>query len=451
MRRIYRNGAALAGEDFELWEDVQLLVEDGRIVRIGRRSADMAEACPGEAGDGDSAPQAGREEMRFASTGDPCEVVDLKGALLLPGFVNTHCHLPMTLFRGLGGGLPLQRWLSEVIFPLERELTEEDVALGARLALAEMIRGGTTAFADMYYFSPRIVEETLTAGLRGDIGRSVCSFDYEGDADGLADFAEARALFREYNGAGDGRIRCDYAIHSVETCTPAFIESAVSYAAADGAGLLFHLAETEREVKECVERYGRTPPRVFADCGAFDLARAVAAHCVHLTGADERLLAEKGVAVSHCPSSNLKLASGFARIADYLRRGIRVTLGTDGAASNNNLDMFEELHLAALLAKGVAGDATALPARAALRMATREGALALGFADAGVLAEGMAADCVAVRQDALHLLPGKEHLVYAAQGADVTLTVAAGEILYDGELRTIDEERLRAELKRRRR
>lgn len=448
MRRIYQNGAALVGEDFELWEDVQLLVEDGRIVRIER-------AAPRRSGgaDGGALPEEPETVARGAD-GAPCEVIDLRGALLLPGFVNTHCHLPMTLFRGLGGGLPLQRWLSEVIFPLERELTAEDVALGARLALAEMIRGGTTAFADMYYFSPRIVEETLAAGLRGDIGRSVCSFDYEGDADGLADFAEARALFREYNGAGDGRIRCDYAIHSVETCAPAFIESAVSYAAADGAGLLFHLAETEREVKACVERYGRTPPRVFADCGAFDLPRAVAAHCVHLTGEDERLLAEKGVAVSHCPSSNLKLASGFARIEDYLRRGVRVTLGTDGAASNNNLDMFEELHLAALLAKGVSGDATALPARAALRMATREGALALGFADAGLLAEGMVADFVAVRRDALHLLPGEEpveNLVYAAQGADVTLTVANGEILYDGELRTIDEERLRAELKRRKR
>ena len=163
--------AALVGEDFELWEDVQLLVEDGRIVRIER-------AAPRRSGgaDGGALPEEPETATRGAD-GAPCEVIDLRGALLLPGFVNTHCHLPMTLFRGLGGGLPLQRWLSEVIFPLERELTGEDVALGARLALAEMIRGGTTAFADMYYFSPRIVEETLAAGLRGDIGRSVCSFD----------------------------------------------------------------------------------------------------------------------------------------------------------------------------------------------------------------------------------------------------------------------------------
>ena len=437
MRTIYKNGAALVGEELTLWERVRLTVEDGRILSIERENEE-------------GAPERARVCDR-ATGGENCvETVDLHGALLLPGFVNTHGHLAMTLFRGLGGGLPLQRWLNEVIFPREAELTAEQVALGTRLALAEMIKGGTTAFADMYYFSPQVVEETLAAGLRGNIGRSVCSFDYAGDAAGLPDFAEGRALFRDYNGAGAGRIRCDYALHSIETCTPRFIESAASYAAADGAGLLCHLSETKREVEECIERYHGTPPQVFADCGAFSLPRVVAAHCVHLSEMDEELLLEHGVAISHCPSSNLKLASGFARVRDYLRRGLRVTLGTDGAASNNNLNMFEELHLAALLSKGVAGDATALSAREALQMATRAGALALGFPETGVLKAGMAADFIAVRRDGLHLLPGTdpvEGLVYAAQGADVTLTVASGRILYDGELRTIDEERLRAELR----
>ncbi|MEA4897963.1 MAG: amidohydrolase [Eubacteriales bacterium] len=365
--------------------------------------------------------------------------IDGKGGILMPGFYNAHCHAAMVLMRGVGSDRVLMDWLHQ-IFPIEGKLTGDLVYHGAMLAIAEMIRRGVVAFADMYFFMDRVAEAALGVGMRANIVRG-CT-----DRVGVED--NANNLYRRFNDAGDGLIKVFVGLHAEYTTSPDTARFAIETARKLGTGFHVHLSETRGEVEGCIERHGMTPPEYFDSLGAFD-AHAIAAHCVHLTDLDVELLARKNVYAVHNPASNLKLASGIAPIARYLQSGMTVALGTDGASSNNCLDMLSDMRLASILQKGAFGDPTLLPAGQALTMATRTGARALGFDDCGLLREGYQADMVLISAEDANMLPCPDvpaALVYGAQGMNVRMTMVKGRVLYqDGAYTTLDIGRVRAQ------
>ena len=379
------------------------------------------------------------------------EVKDMAGKLLLPGLINGHTHTGMSLLRGLGSDLPLQKWLFDTIFPVEDRLTDEDLRLGMELSMLEMIASGTTAFTDMYMGAAYCAPAILASGMKANLCRPLQSFDPEEDPMTCRRMREMLALYDEWNGAGDGRILVDFSIHAEYTCTEKMVRAAAEEARKRGAGMHIHLSETKAEQDNCVEKYGMTPAQWFDRLGAFG-GRAYAAHCVWLTGSDRALLQERGVVVVHCPESNLKLGSGVADVPTMVREGLTVALGTDGAASNNNLNMFEEMHLCALLHKGVHRDPTLLPLGEVLQMATVNGAKLQGRGDTGALAVGQKADIIAVDMDRPHLTPCIDplsNLLFSAQAADVCLTMADGKILYEnGAFLTLDRDRILHEARR---
>ncbi|MEG1192087.1 MAG: amidohydrolase [Clostridia bacterium] len=394
----------------EVIEDGAVLVADGKIVYAGAKAA-----CPDGA----------REK------------IDGAGGILAPGFYNTHCHAAMTLERGVGSDLKLMDWL-HVIWAIEGALTGEHVYWATQQAIMEMLRRGTVAFADMYFFMDQVGRAAVESGIRADIAR------------GCTDMAGVDSTIDLYNAchmAGDGRVRVSMGIHAEYTSEQAVAQHAIEVARELGIGMHIHLSETREEVAGALERRGMTPVRYFDQLGAFD-GRTIAAHCVHVDDAEIAILAQKGVFVAHNPASNLKLASGFARVNDMLKAGVKVALGTDGPASNNALDMLADMRLASILQKGVTGDPTALDARAAFTMATRTGALALGLADCGLIEAGMQADMILIDGDAENMLPRSDipaALVYAAQGLNVKMTMVAGKVLYrDGAFMTLDKPRILA-------
>ena len=375
----------------------------------------------------------------------------MAGKLVMPGLVNCHCHSPMVLLRGKGSGLPLREWLFDTIFPIEARLTREDVAAASRYALLELIAGGTTSFSDMYFFPEETVRAVEEAGVRANLNRLVQSFDDEQRPEDNAQIGESLALFDEFDGAADGRVRIDFCIHAEYTCKSRIVRAYSELCAQRGGRMHLHLSETEREVRECEARYGMTPVAWFASLGTFASPTA-AAHCVALREGDFDLLARHGVSAVHNPTSNMKLGSGFAPVPELLARGVNVALGTDGAASNNNLNLFEEMHLAALLHAGYRRDPTAVSCAQVLDMATVNGARAQGRGDTGLLEVGKKADLIALDLTRAHLFPDFDTgalVVYSAQAGDVCLTMADGKILYEnGEFLTLDRERVSADFAR---
>ena len=373
------------------------------------------------------------------------EVRDMTGKLLLPGLINGHTHTGMSLLRGLGSDLPLDKGLFDTIFPVEDRLTDDDLRLGMELAMLEMLASGTTSFTDMYMGAAYCAPAILSAGMKANLCRPLQSFDPEEEPMTCRRMKEMLALYEDWNGAGEGRIRVDFSIHAEYTCTEKMVRAAAREAEKRGAGMHLHLSETESEQRACVEKYGMTPARWFDKLGAFDL-RAYAAHGVWLTAEDRALLKERGVTVVHCPESNLKLGSGVADVPALIREGVAVALGTDGPASNNNLNLIEEMHLVSLLHKGVRRDPTLLFPGQVLQMATVNGARLQGRTDTGVLTVGNKADIVAIDMDRPHLVPAIDpisNLVYSAQGADVSMTMVDGRILYEnGEYLTLDRDRI---------
>lgn len=376
------------------------------------------------------------------------KLIDGRGDLMLPGFVNTHCHAAMTLFRGYGEDLPLSRWLNERIFPAEDRLTNESVYWGSLLAIAEMIRNGITSFSDMYFFCADTARAVLESGIKANLSRSLVSF-----ADGikLAEddrFKEAVALADEFHGAGEGRIKVDFSVHAEYTNRPDYCAAVGEYAAAHGFGMQIHLSETEDEHNACIERHGKTPAAFFADLGVF-AAPTTAAHCVWVTDADIEILRTHGVTAAHNPTSNLKLGSGVMPLRKLLDGGVNVALGTDGAASNNTLDILRELRLAAILHKGVNRRADITTAAEMLPLATENGAKAQGRADCGRIAVGARADLILLDLSAPHNMPVYDldaTVAYSAEAADVRLTMVDGRILFaDGAYTSIDIDRLRHE------
>ena len=374
--------------------------------------------------------------------------VDGRGRLLIPGLVNAHCHAAMTIFRGYGEDLPLDRWLGERIFPAEDRLHDRAVYLGTKLAIAEMLAAGVTSFSDMYFFCDATARAVAESGIKANLSRSVVSFDDGADYRTDPRVAEGLALFRDWNGAEDGRILVDLSLHAEYTNKAAAVRVVAEEAARLGTRVQIHLSETEKEHRECLSRHGVTPTGFFLQNGLFEVP-VVAAHCVYLTAEDRAILASHGATAVHNPISNLKLGSGVMPLADTLAAGVNVALGTDGAASNNRLDLLREMQTALLLAKGTTGRPDCLTAVEAIPLATENGARAQGRSDTGRIAVGARADLALLDLRGAHNLPvvtPAGALAYSAAAADVCLTMADGRILYEnGEFYALDVEKLKAE------
>lgn len=357
---------------------------------------------------------------------------DLGNALLMPGLVNAHTHVPMTFLRGFADDLPLMEWLTKHIFPVEAHLTDKIVSLGARLGMYEMMRTGTTAFVDSYLLEAHVLQEAERMGMRCAGGEAVFAFP----SPAYADWNGAEALYRELakRFPGRGRVQAAVMPHSVYTTSDDVLKRCMKLAEELDLMLHIHLSESAGEVEQCRSLHqGRRPVEYARDMGLLN-SRTVLAHMVDVTDGELETVAASGAAIAHNPVSNLKLASGFARVQDMLDAGISVSMGTDGACSNNSLDMFETMKLTALLAKGRTGDATAVPAMQALRMATAEGARIFRIPGLGTLSPGAPADMIALNLDEPNLCPifnEASHAVYAASGKDCMFTMVDGKILYD--------------------
>ncbi|MFC6826959.1 amidohydrolase [Halopelagius fulvigenes] len=381
---------------------------------------------------------------------DPDETLDAEGCLVMPGLVNAHTHVAMTLLRGYADDKPLDPWLREDIWPAEAALEPEDVRAGAKLGIVEMIRSGTTAFADMYFDVDEVVAAVEEAGVRARVGHGVVTVAKD-DEEAAADVEESLRVAREFDGAADGRVSTAFMPHSLTTVGEGLLREGVETAREEGIPVHFHANETRDEVVPIVEERGERPLSYADDVGMLEESNFLA-HGVHTDDEEIELLADRGAAVVHCPASNMKLNSGIAPIQKMLDAGVTVGIGTDGAASNNDLDMFDELRDAAMIGKLGADDAAAVPAAAAVKAATAGSAAAIGV-DAGRIEVGAAADVAVVEFDAPHLAPTHDyvsHLAYAARGSDVRHTVCDGRVLMrDREVLTLDEERVVAEARER--
>ena len=370
---------------------------------------------------------------------------DMSGKLLLPGLVNAHTHAAMTLLRGVGTDLPLQRWLFDRVFPVESRMAAEDIRAGTALALLEMLACGTTSFSDMYFFPWEAAELVEQCGIKANLCYPVQAFDPAEPYEKNESARKLERFYRDWHNAAEGRIRVDGCLHAEYTCNPHVAAGTAAWCRQNGVRMHIHLSETKSEHDNCVEKYGKTPAVWMNDLGVFDMPCA-AAHCVWVTAEDRALLREKNISVIHNPTSNMKLGSGFAPVPELLAEGVNVALGTDGAASNNNLNMLEELHLAAILHNGFHHDAAILPAAQILEMTTVNGAKLQGRDDTGVIEAGKRADIMAIDLSAPHLVPHLDTAglaVYSAQAADVCMTMVDGRVLYEnGEYLTLDRERI---------
>lgn len=422
-RLLVKNGTFIPMDDrntvFEGW----MAVEGAKIAGIGAGAAPEAELT--------------------AAT----ETLDGAGLLFMPGLINTHGHAAMTLLRGVGGDLALQDWLQNYMWPNEAKFTADDVYWGSSLAIAEMIRSGTTTFLDMYDQMHRVGEAVELSGIRACLTRGVIGLCPEEVQKAKLD--DAIGFSKTWHGAAEGRITTMISPHAPYTCPPDYILKFVEAAHELNLPMHTHMSETRAEVEQNVRDYGCRPVEHLDRLGVFGRP-ALVAHAVHLTDDEIALLAERGVSVSHNPVSNLKLASGVARVPELLRAGVAVSLGTDGAASNNNLDLFQEMTLAALVHKGFSGDPTVMPAGEALRMGTVYGARSLALEGVvGRLQVGMKADFIALNIKQPQYVPQSDfisHVVYNARGADVVhVWVDGRQLLRNGELLTMDTERIAAE------
>ena len=412
MSILIKNGRILYGESPEVIE-ADLLIEGNRISEIKKGLDAPADY-----------------------------VIDAKGRIISPGFVNAHTHSPMGLFRGLADDLPLMDWLEKYIWPREAKLTREITKVGAYLGVLEMIKTGTTAFLDMYFFMDAVAEVVLESGLRGYLSY------------GMIDLGDPDKTEKELKGAletmefierlGSERVQFVFGPHAPYTCSLSLLRRVRELADEHGKLITIHVSETQSEIGRIVERYGKSPVELLDDIG-FLGRDVIIAHGVWLDSRDIHILARHGVTVAHNPASNMKLASGVMPLEKLLKAGVNVALATDGSASNNNLDMLEEMKLAALLHKVYNFDPTVADARTVFRMATVNGAKALRL-KAGVIKEGYLADLAIINFSRPHLWPINNvisHLVYSANGNDVETTIVDGKILMlDQEVLTLDEEKI---------
>ncbi|HEX8160681.1 MAG TPA: amidohydrolase [Pyrinomonadaceae bacterium] len=404
-------------------EDGAVAVKGGRVVAVGARA---------------------EIERRFSAR----EVIDASGRVVMPGLINGHTHVPMTLFRGLADDLDLNEWLTKYIFPAEaKNVTEEFVRAGARLGLAEMIRGGTTAYCDMYYFEDAIAEETSRAGLRGVLGETVIEFPVADNKSPEQAMAYVERFVAKWK--NDRLITPAVAPHAPYTVSEEHLKAIRDFSRRTGATVVIHVAETRKEVEDITRDHGASPFAYLARIG-FLSDRVIAAHGVFASGDEIAAIKQAGVGVVHNPQSNMKLASGVAPVPQYLKADVSLGLGTDGAASNNDLSMWEEMDTAAKLHKLTTGDPKVVTALEALEMATIRGARALHLErETGSLETGKRADLIVVDIDDLNQLPlynVYSQLVYATKAADVRTVVVEGRVVMrDRKLLTLDEESIKRE------
>ena len=388
---------------------------------------------------GDVRPEDGYDDVR-----------DVTGKLLMPGLIDCHCHTAMTLLRGVGSDLPLQEWLFDNMFPVEDRMTAEDIAAGNELGMMEMIASGITSFTDMYMEPQTLIDSNEKIGMKASVCRVIQSFDPTEKPEDSTRIRESIELYERANNTQNGRIKIDFAVHAEYTSTDAIVSGyadRVRKYIPEGARMHIHLSETQKEHDECIDRHGMTPAAWFEKMGILDVPTA-AAHCVCVTPEDMEILKRKNTSPIHNPTSNMKLGSGFAPIPEMLDMGINVALGTDGAASNNNLNMFEEMHLAAIIHNGMRRDPVIMKPEQVLRMATVNGAKLQGRNDTGRIEVGMKADIIALDFTKPHLYPNFDPMaliVYSAQASDVCMTMVDGNILYEnGNFLTLDKEQVLA-------
>ncbi|MCR4676114.1 MAG: amidohydrolase [Sphaerochaetaceae bacterium] len=372
-------------------------------------------------------------------------VKNLRHAVVIPGLVNTHGHSAMVLLRGIGNDLPLMDWL-HTVWPIEDRMTDREFETGMNLSILEALSSGTTSFTDMYMRAEQIAHTIEESGIKASLTRVMQNFDEGTDYWTYNRRYEAFDLFNRFNGAYDGRLKIDFSIHAEFTNTEGVLRDFASeLRETEGARMHLHMSETKKEHEECLAKYGKTPAQWFRDIGVFDIP-TIAAHCVWCSDGDLEILRDKGVTVAHNPESNLKLGSGIAPVPKMLEKGINVAIGTDGAASNNNLNMIEEMHVASILHNGYLHDPTVMKPEQVLRMATINGARAQGRDDTGSIETGKKADLAAVSLEAPHMHPDFNTmalLVYSAQASDVCMTMVDGRILYEnGEFYTLDKEKV---------
>jgi len=405
-------------------DDQNRVIGNGHILVLGNRIAHVGESLPNVQAE---------------------TVVDAGGNIVMPGFCNAHTHLPMSLLRGAGEDLPLMDWLHQRIFPLEDRLDDSLAYLGAMVSLVEMIRTGTTSLVDMYFFCDGIAKAICESGMRANLSRCVVGPDL---AATRSPMAEALRIYDNWNGAAEGRVQVGFSIQGEYIAGLEVMGEVARLARERNALLQVHVSETQGEHQACQERHGgKTPFEVLEKTGFLN-GRVVAAHCVWITDADMDIIKDRDVWVATCPKSNLKLGSGVARAAAMLEKGVKVALGTDGAASNNNLDMLDEMRYMALLQKGSNRDPRLMSIADCLRIAVRNGASAMD-AGSGVVAEGGLADLIMIDTKSTRFLPRENadaHLLYSATGSDVCMTMIDGRIVYrDGKILFCDEDALAEE------
>jgi len=401
-------------QDLDILEDAYLLIEDNIITKIGEGKVPDIDGFK----------------------------IDARDQILMPGFINTHTHLPMTIFRGLSDDKALEDWLNNYIWPAEKKfLSKETVALGTQLGLIEMIKSGTVCFNDNYFFAETIARETEKAGMRGVISETLLDFP----TNSYQNIEEAFKISEEFVTKWKGHKFIHPAIccHSVYTVSQENLVRAKNLAAKYKLPINIHISETSSEVENCYETNGKSPVEYLDELEFFD-EKILAAHCVWLDESDMEIFVKKNISVLHNPTSNLKLASGIAPVPEYLNKGINVALGTDGAASNNNLDMLEEARLAALIHKGNSMDPEILDARTALKMLTINGAKALGIEKiTGSLEAGKRADMILIDKNSAENIPAFNYfstIIYSTNSSSINTVIVDGRILMiNRELKTIDE------------
>jgi len=381
--------------------------------------------------------------------GDFDRIISGDRKMMMPGLYNCHTHVPMTLFRGYAEDLPLHEWLHEKIFPAEELLTEKSVYISSKFAIAEMIKNGVVSFTDMYSFSDKIAEASIETGIKANIGRALLCFDPNLKLKDDFRFHEAENLFKNYHNSGNGRIKIDMSIHAEYTNLFGYVKETAEYTKEIGANMHVHISETISEHNECIERNGMTPTEFFYKAGLFE-SPTTAAHCVHVTDSDMEIMREKGVSVAHNPVSNLKLGSGVMRLPVMLEKGINVTFGTDGCASNNTLDILKEMYIAAILHKGVNLKPDIIPVSEIIKMATENGALSQRRELCGKIEIGYKADIILLDMNDFNMIPlyDTDAALYSINSSNVCMTMADGEVLYEnGEFTTIDIEKLKFDMR----
>ncbi len=402
-------------DNFEIQKDMNLITSGEKITFIGKTPPDNYK---GEIYNGDN-------------------------KVILAGFFNTHCHIPMTLLRGYGEGLPLQRWLFEKIFPFEARLTSNDCYWGSLLGAMEMIKSGVVSYTDMYFYIEDIVLATKESGLKANISHGTSANpNIKNFKDSIA-YKDTQHMLEMLKAEDNDNIKIDIGLHAEYTSNESLVRQVAEYAKANNLIVHTHISETRSEHENCKEKYKLTPLGYFEKCGLLKNP-LVAAHCVWIEGDDFNIIKRNRVTPVHCISSNMKLGSGFAPIKKMLDMGIDVGIGTDGASSNNNLDMLEEMHIASLVNKGITGDPQCMSAKEIIKLATLNGAVSQGRTDTGSIKVGNKADIIVFDMDKAHLQPVFDvlsNIVYSASAEDICLNMIDGKVVYkDGEFANIDVE-----------